>query len=86
MDTGPYGIITCFLCHVNLWCFVVSSSRSQKIELLRLAQEDDEIRSGPFFPVIQKVLQHASDGAATKGKPEDSAKLVFKSAANVMTR
>jgi hypothetical protein len=95
-DTGPYGIITLLLCHVNLYIFTSFAQGAQKLDLLNQMQADLSLRSGRFFTVMERVLlapsidSSASDTAMTpenRGQTSaDVPKLIFRNGADSLTR
>jgi hypothetical protein len=57
---GPYEIITFFFNSVLIWAFVSVGNTVNKSQLLRAIKNDDSLRNGPFFAVIEKALTSTS--------------------------
>jgi hypothetical protein len=105
-DTGPYGLVSFFLCHVTLWAFVSSATSDQMDKIYEAAQGDDTMRRGLFFPVVQAIWKPTASGSMTVNpsgdvtavqsdisneessvvKVPDGCRLIFRSAAEVLTR
>jgi len=83
IDTAQYGIITVFLCHVVLWVFSGVSPIDKKQRLLDLLGRDREVRTSWFMSVLERGLGvSGTDGNFA----EDAPKILFRSAAEMLTR
>lgn len=80
IDTAQYGIVTVFLCHVVLWVFSTVSPEARKSHLRERLARDAEVTGGfGFMDVMNSALNdHNREG--------DSPKVLFRSAAEMLTR
>lgn len=88
LDTGPYGIITLFLCHVVVWAFASVSTRDQKMHLLQYIEEDNEVRRSDTYGVLHGVLgdRRERDTTLPCEHEKTQKKILFKCAAEKLTK
>lgn len=81
------SIITVFLCHITLWAFINVAGREQKQKLMHLIETNDKINPGHFAAVVKRVLvENGEDGTNCMASSSDASRLIFRSAAEVLTR
>lgn len=82
-----HSIVTVFLCHITLWAFVNVARRQQKQKLMHLIETNQKLNSGPFTAVLKKALIESSeDNPNCTVTSSDASRLIFRSAAEVLTR
>lgn len=83
-DSGPYSVITLFLCHVILWVFASVSPPSQKQQFLDKIKANGELHSSHFYGVLRSSLSlELNSSGSTKS---DEPKVLFKSGAEMLTQ
>lgn len=81
------SIITVFLCHISLWAFINVAGREQKQKLMHLIETNYKIKPSHFTAVVKRVLiENGEDGTNCMASSSDASRLIFRSAAEMLTR
>jgi hypothetical protein len=84
IDTAQYSCTTLFLCHILLWIYAGVASRPQKLRLLELVAQSQEMKSSRFLGVLKRgFLGDDENARATQEAAEP--KVFFRSAAEMLT-
>lgn len=87
-DTGPHRIIAFFLCYVTFWAFVGTADEAQKLALLEMLDDDEEVSQSFLMTTFRQILlsQSVTTDAGGTMTRKDATRLVFKNASDGLTR